>query len=184
MINQETLKLFDEVYYSTYSDVLKYVVCHCANIENAKDIVQNVYLEVLKKLNNNNQIVMNKSYIIGIAKNKVKDYYRFNYKIKLVSLFSSQNNKDNLSLMDSIKSEIDIEKEILQKEDLKFIWDYLKKKKVIISKIFYLYYNMDFEIKEIAQELNISESNVKNYLYRTLKELNSLMKKRGEKDEK
>lgn len=49
MASQETLKIFDELYYETYQDILKYVVCNCSNIDNVKDIVQNIYLEVLKR---------------------------------------------------------------------------------------------------------------------------------------
>ena len=70
MIDQETLNTFDELYFDTYQDVLKYIVINCSNIEDVKDIIQNVYLEVIKKMNNKN-IQMNKSYIIGIAKNKI-----------------------------------------------------------------------------------------------------------------
>ena len=182
MIDQETLNTFDELYYSSYQDVLKYVVCNCQNIENVKDIIQNIYLEVFRKIKNNKLI--NKSYVMGIAKNKVKDYYRFNYKAKIISIFSSKSDSDALDLIDTIPANIDIELNLTKEEDIKIIWQFLKKKKVIISKIFYLYYYMDFELKEIAQELNISESNVKNYLYRTLKELKSLLKKEGDNDAK
>ena len=179
MIDQETLDTFDRLYYDTYQDVLKYVVVNCSNIEDVKDIVQNVYLEVLKKLDNKN-IQMNKTYIIGIAKNKIKDYYRFNYKAKILSLFSSiKDDKDN-NLIDTIANDINIEKIVIKNQDINFIWKYLKKQKPIISKIFFLYYYMDYNIKEISLELNINESNVKNYLYRTLNKLNSLMKGKGE----
>lgn len=180
MINQETLKSFDELYYETYQDVLKYVVCNCSNIENVKDIVQNIYLDILKKIRKDNNHIINKSYIIGIAKNKVNDYYRFKFREKIISIFSKKNYIDNISLIDTIPSDIDIESEFIKQEDIKFIWKYLKSKKVIISKIFYLYYYMDYSIKEISQELNITQSNVKNYLYRTLKELNILLSKRGD----
>ncbi|MCM1052950.1 MAG: sigma-70 family RNA polymerase sigma factor [Ruminococcus sp.] len=182
MINQETLKTFDKLYYETYNAVLKYVVCNCANIENVQDIVQNTYLEVLTKLKDKNTD-LSKAYILGIARHKLNDYYRFNYKAKIVSLFSKKDSKEELNLIDNIPSNINIEKEVISKEDINHIWNYLKKKKVIISKIFYLYYYLDYNIKEIAKELNISESNVKNYLYRTLKELNILLS-RGEFNEK
>lgn len=180
MIDQETLKTFDKIYSNTYKEILKYTVCNCSNIEDVKDIIQNIYLAVLKKINNDNKFIIDRSYVMGIAKNKVKDYYRFNYKAKLVSLFSFKDDIDNLQIIDKIPSSIDIEKDYLRKEDIEYIWNFLKKKKVIISKIFYLYYYMDFDIKEIAEELQISESNVKNYLYRTLKELSFLMKKKGQ----
>ncbi len=173
MIDQETLNLFNQLYNESYPDVLKYVICNCSNIEDVKDIVQSVYLELLGILQKDSGFHKEKNYIIGIAKNKVREYYRFHYKAKIVSLFSKKN---DLELLDSISDDVDLEKEFILKEDLKFIWDYLKGKKVIILKIFYLYYSRDMSIKEIAEELNISESNVKHYLYRTLNELKTIMK--------
>ena len=179
MIDQKTLKLFDELYYESYQDVLKYVIVNCSNYQDIKDIIQNIYLDVLKKLKKNKTLI-SKSYIMGIAKNKVKDYYRFSYKNKMISLFSSMKGQNEIELFDTIDINIDIEENILKEESITFIWEYLKKQDVIIFKIFYLYYYMDYTIKEISKELNISESNVKNYLYRTLNKLNVLMKDRGE----
>lgn len=177
--NQETLNTFDKLYYDTYQDVLKYIVINCSNIDDVKDIIQNVYLDVLKKLGNKN-IKLNKSYIIGIAKNKIKDYYRFNYKVKITSLFSGIRDSKDINLVDTLDANIDIEKIIIEKQDINFIWRYLKKQKAVIAKIFFLYYYMDYNIKDISLELHINESNVKNYLYRTLNKLNSLMKGKGE----
>lgn len=177
MASQETLKTFDELYYETYQDILKYVVCNCSNIDHVKDIVQNIYLEVLKKLKKNKQTI-NKAYIMGIAKHKIKDYYRFNYKAKLISLNNSKDNEE-LELINNIPEDFNIEEYLITKEDIKHVWFYLKKKKVIISQIFYLYYYLNFSIFEISQELHISESNVKNYLYRTLKELKCFLESRG-----
>lgn len=173
MINQETLNTFDKLYNETYPNVLKYVVCNCSNIEDIKDIVQNVYLELLKILEKDHSFNKGNAYIMGITKNKVNEYYRFNYKAKIVSLFSK---KDDFVLLDTIPDHVNLQEEFIKKEDLKLIWDFLKKKKVIIFKIFYLYYYTDMSIKDVSVELNISESNVKHYLYRTLKELNSIMK--------
>lgn len=97
--NQETLNTFDKLYYDTYQDVLKYIVINTSNIDDVKDIIQNVYLDVLKKLGNKN-IKLNKSYIIGIAKNKIKDYYRFNYKVKITSLFSGIRDSKDINLVE------------------------------------------------------------------------------------
>ena len=179
MIDQETLKTFDKIYDETYDNILKYVICNCSNIEDVKDIVQNIYLELLKGLNKKTIYNNINAYVMGIAKNKIKEYYRFNYKAKIISIFSK---KEDIELLETIKDDIDIQKELIIKEDLKFIWDYLKNKKVIISKIFYLYYYLNLSIKEIAQELSISESNVKHYLYRTLKELKNVVKQRSDEN--
>lgn len=165
MINHSTLNKFEKLYNDSYSTISKYVVCNCSNIEDVQDIIQNIYLEVYKKIDK----IDNTSYILGIAKHKIKDYYRFSYKRKNISLFET---KDDMNLIDNIPNDINIEKSYLNKYDVEQVWNYLKRKNITIARIFYLYYYLDFSIKEIAKELNITESNVKNHLYRTLKELN------------
>ncbi len=175
MTSQETLKLFDSLYESTYNDISKYVVCNCNNIEDVGDILQNIYIDVFKCLEKN--IKVTKSYILGIANHKVKDYYRFAYKHKIVSFFST--NK-NIEIEDSIPDSFNLEEYTSKRYDTELVWQYLKKKKVIISKIFYLYFKMDLTIKEISKILNITESNTKHYLYRTLKELNKYLESEGD----
>lgn len=179
MIDHKTSKTFENLYYESYNDVLKYVICNCSNIQDTKDIVQNVYLEVIKKLNKNSELKLTKQYIIGIAKIKVKDFYRFNYKNKVISLFS---HRENMNEIESIPSNINLQDDFIKDQDLKLVWDFLKTKKIMVSKIFYLYYYADYRIKDIAKELNISESNVKHNLYRTLEELKSLLNNGGDEN--
>ena len=164
MIDQETLKQFDLLYENTYFDVSKYVVCKCSKPDDVEDILQNIYLSVFKAIISKGDIT--KTYIMGIAKHKINDYYRFKYKEKIISLFSS---KDDFEAINEIQSDIDIEASLLDKYDTDFVWEYLKSKKVIIFKVFYLYFNLEMSIKEISKCLNLTESNVKHYLYRTIR---------------
>jgi DNA-directed RNA polymerase specialized sigma24 family protein len=71
-----------------------------------------------------------------------------------------------------------IENDIFNKLEAEEIWKYLKKKRVEVVKVFYLYFYLDFKISEIAHILNMSDSKVKNILYRNIKE----MKERINKD--
>ena len=175
MIDQETLEKFDKLYNDSYQTVLKYVICKCSNIEDVKDIVQNIYLDLLRKLDKDKSFDIDISYVMGVAKNKVNQYYRFNYKVKIVSLFSKQ---DDISLIDVVSSEVDLSKDVIRKDDIEFVWDFIKRKKIIVFKIFYLYYYCDLTIESISKELNITISGVKYYLYNTLKELKLIMKER------
>ena len=175
MINQTALNKFNQIYNDTYKDISKYVVLNCSKMDDIDDIIQNIYLEVFKYIKKN--ININKTYIMGIAKHKVKDYYRFRYKDKIISLFNKEED-----MTDQIPSDFDLEKSVIEKYNVNKVWNYLKTKKVIIFKVFYLYYNLDLSIKEISNTLNISESNVKHYLYRTLKELNVFIESGCDKD--
>ena len=82
-----------------------------------------------------------------------------------------------MELIDTLKSDIDIEASFLKTSDIDYIWKYLLKKKEIIQKVFFLYYYLGLSIKEIARQLNITESNVKHYIYRTLSELKEALNK-------
>ena len=101
---------------------------------------------------------------------KINDYYRYNYKRKILEMFS----KEEIEV--DYKSDVDIESATIMKYDVDLVWKYLKKKKAVISKVFCLYFKLGLTIKEISLELGISESNVKHYLYRTIRELNEFLK--------
>lgn len=156
MTSQKALEKFDEVYNESYRDISRYVVVSSNNIDDVQDILQNIYLEVYKNIDK----VKDKNYVFGIAKNVIKKYYRFKFM-----------KKSDEVLYDNISDNINLEKSVMEKFDTELVWNYLKKKGGNISKIMYLYYCEDFTIKEIADTLNLTESNVKNYIYRTLKEL-------------
>lgn len=174
VMHQKTLH-FEQIYKESYPAISRYVVCHCKNIEDVKDILQEIYLHVYQHILKGKEV--NKEYVFGIAKNKVKDYYRFSYKYKIISIFTKHH--DELEIIDTIPDDYDLEREAILKCTNEEIWNYLIKKPIIISKIFYLYYFLELSINEIATELDLTESNVKNYIYRTLKEL----RKEFEKEE-
>ncbi len=174
MTSQSNLKKFNNIYEETYSDVLKYVIIKCHNINDANDIIQDTYLEFWKILNKKNIEESNiKSFLIGIAINKIKKHYTLIDRIRTISIF---NDKEI-----SIKSNINIENLIIKNNDWSLIWEYIKNKKnQDIPKIFYLYYKLELSIKEISKELNVTESYVKNLIYRTLKELSTTFGKECE----
>lgn len=176
MTSQSNLKKFNNIYDETYYDILKYIIIKCNNINDANDIIQEVYLEFWNILNKKKVEEDNiKSYLIGIAVNKIKKHYSILSKIKRINIFDKN---DDIDLINNIKDDIDIEDLVIKNDDWDVIWKYIKNKKnKDIGKVFYLYYKLELSIKEIASELNKSESYVKNLIYRTLKELCSLFGK-------
>jgi len=169
---------FEQIYLSTYNKVLKYIVMHSSNLEDVNDIVQESYIK-LHDLICKNQVELKEDlspFIIGIAKNKMKDFYRKKNKF---NFFSHIRNDENLDVLDMIPDPINIEEIVISSELIEDIWNFLKEKKAIIGKIFYLYYYLNMSIKDIASELNLNESNVKNHLYRTIKEMHDYFNKGG-----
>ena len=171
MANESYLNKFNEIYDATYSDILRYVIIKCHNINDANDIIQEIYLEFWKILNKKEIIYSNiNSFLIGIAINKIKKHYTIVQRLKNISIFDK-----NTDIESKVSNNIDIEKMLIEKEEWDLVWNYIKNKKnQNIPKIFFLHYVLDLSIKEISKELMLNESYVKNNIYRTLKELSSL----------
>lgn len=151
MVDQVNLKEFNKIYDDTYQDVLKYVICKCSNINDVSDILQETYFELWRILNKKDLIDKNiKSFIIGIAINKIKKHYSILYKFQTISLFSNKDN--NIELVDTIEDKVDIELLTLNKIESEKVWEYLKNmSNQNIPKIFYFHYCLDMTIKDIAE---------------------------------
>ena len=172
MSTQLSIETFEEIYNLTYNKVLKYTICNCSNLDEVNDTIQDIYTELYKSIIKKRQIVIEnvESYIIGIAKNKIKRKY--NNKVKQLLKEVDSEGIEQISDLS-----IDIENDLITKDNALEIWNYLKTKRKITAKVFYLYYILDLPIKTIAKDLEISESNVKNNLYRTKKELKNNFQK-------
>lgn len=171
MASQSNLYKFNGIYDKTYSDVLKYVIIKCHNVDDANDILQETFLEFWKILNKKELSENNiKSYLIGIAINKIKKHYTLLERLKTISLFE-KNDKD-IELIDTIEDNLNIDDLIIKADNWDIIWKYIKNmKNQDIPKVFYLHYKLELSIREISKLMRVSESYIKNLIYRTLKEL-------------
>ena len=167
-----TINKFEETYNKTYNNLLRYMVCKCQNLDDVNELVQETYVKLYQTLNKKKWIKVGneKAYIIGIAKNVLKIYYRNQYQERENNLYIAK---------EEILADCNLEMDVMNKENVEEIWKYLNRKNVLIAKIFYLYYAQGLKIVEIAEELQIKESTIKNYIYRTLKELNKIFGKEG-----
>ena len=68
MIDQK--HAFTQLYEETYDDILKYIITHCSNIEDANEILQDTYLDFYRALKKGKIILDNRSYLFAIAKKK------------------------------------------------------------------------------------------------------------------
>ncbi|MBP3255209.1 MAG: sigma-70 family RNA polymerase sigma factor [Clostridia bacterium] len=170
-----TKETFEEMYQNTYNNILRYIICHCNDLDDVNDIIQDTYADLYKTICRKKEITLEnvESYLIGITKNKIKK----NYKDKVIIPIDDE--------IENIKDDsLDIEINIITKENVLKVWNYLKLKSDLTANIFYLYYVMELPIKVIAKELKMTESNVKNYLYRTKKELQETFMEGGNIDAK
>lgn len=155
-------------YYNYIYAVVKNSVNITITDEDIEEIISDVFMALWRNNARLNNTIEIKSYLIGIAKNTIKNRYR---KMNI-----------NISISDyeeKLISKYDLEKDIESIEQEREIINILKSLKEIEYKVFIFYYYDSKSIKEIANILNISISNVKVTLYRVRKILRKKLKDGG-----
>lgn len=178
MDEQEKELFFDELYEKTHQKVLAFIIAKCGNTEDISDIFQETYMEVVRVIKKRGPVYIKKpeAFVMQVAKRKIYRHYHFLERLREV-----ENNFDfTEDVIEYVEfQEISFEEKMMNQFTIKAAFDYLVKKDVLTKKIFYLYYYMGKPIKEIADLLSVKESNVKNRLYRTLKELRKYLQNEG-----
>ena len=156
---------WEQIYEETYDEVLKIVLYRRHQIEDVDDLIQEIYLSFYRKWKKG-KIEDPKRYLMGIVTKKIKSYYRKHYREK-----TYREEEMEMDSIEQIPTPYNLEKEVLDQVQVEELFQYFKNKKALIGKIFYYYYYFDYTLKEIANIFNLTESQVKNYLYRTIKEI-------------
>ena len=187
MIEENTTILFNIVYYKTYKKTLKYVTSKCKNTEDINDIVQEIYVEVYSVMVKKGiEYIENiEAFVMKVTKSKIYKHYSLLEKVKefIPIFFRTKDDKDE-NINEYEISNYSIEEEIVNRELLEDISEFVYSKSDDVIRIFYMYYYLDLTITDIAKELSISQSNVKNKLYRTVREIRKIYKKDGDIDER
>jgi RNA polymerase sigma-70 factor (ECF subfamily) len=166
--------IFNEIYNETYTDIKRYVIKKCGNVADVGDILQEIYIELWNVLQKKGAeyIKERQAFMYNIARRKVSKHF------SVSSLFR----KNNLSIDDETFTDFDEVVESFNLEDfavnrdlLRKCGELLKKKELTTQKCMQLFYKEEMSIKEIAVLLEITESNVKNKIYRTITDLRKLL---------
>ena len=177
MSNPNIASRFDEIYEKTSKSILAYTIAKCGRTSDVSDIFQETYMELYRVLCNRGiQYVTNdRALVYKIAKRKIAKYFSMLERLKgFFSLTPSEfgNNQEfaefdceafyvedfavNHVLVESVKQEL-----YSKPED--------------VQKVFYLYFEVGLTLSEIAEILALTESSVKNKLYRTLSKIKELL---------
>jgi RNA polymerase sigma-70 factor (ECF subfamily) len=169
---------FDEIYDSTRKEVYAFIAARSGRKADISDIFQETYMELYTLLvkRGADYVTHGKALVMKIAKQKIAKSFSLLERLKhFVSMTGANEDDEGFDLTafeaDGFSTEDFTVNSILLENARQFI----KAKPADVRKVFYLMYDVGLTIPEIAQTLSMSESNVKNKLYRTLKELRNLL---------
>lgn len=153
------------LYQKYLNPIYRYVFSKVGNVQETEDITSEVFLKVVRNLHSFKGESSFKNWLYKIAKNTLADYWRAHYKKSTVSIEEFL----EIDLTDKPNPGIgeDIEKEMFKKEQMvDKILNILPENYHLILDLRFL---KNYSLKDIANELNITISNVKVLQYRALK---------------
>ena len=183
-MNPHIVSRFDEIYNSTKKSVLAFITCKCGCTADISDIFQETYMELYNVLSKRgtDYITNDKAFVLKLAKQKLSRYYKLLNRLRnFVSLTVASDDDEEVELSDfELMDDFLMEEFTVNKMLLESVQQFVKSKPETVKKVFYLFYDIGLSIPEIARMLSMRESNVKNHLYRTVKEIRNLLFVKGE----
>jgi RNA polymerase sigma-70 factor (ECF subfamily) len=158
--------------------VLAFITVKCGRTVDINDIFQETYMELYNLLEKRgvNYVTHEKALVMRIARRKISKHYSLLERLKVfVSLTGSNEEDEDVKLTEFIADDFSLEEFVIDDILLENARKLIKTKPEDVRKVFYLMYNVGLTIPEIAQRLSMSESNIKNKLYRTIKELRDIL---------
>jgi len=159
--------------------VLAFITAKCGSTADINDIYQDTYMELYQVLSKRgvDYVTNEKALVMRIAKRKIARYYSLLERLrKYINISLYTDDGDITEFFESDVEAFMTEDFAIKHDLLETARQYIQSKPEDIQKVFYLKYDVDLSIAEIAQILGIKESGVKNKLYRTLKELKDILK--------
>jgi RNA polymerase sigma-70 factor (ECF subfamily) len=159
--------------------VLAFITAKCRRTDDIADIFQNTYMELYSVLSKRgaDYIANDTAFVMRLARRKVARFYSLAERLRMfVSPFTTDENGEETDITDCEADAFALEDFVVNREVLEDARRYIRSLPETTQKVFYLFYELEHTIAETAKALAISESNVKNKLYRTLKDLKNLLK--------
>lgn len=169
--------VFHELYEKYHHDVFSFLYYMVKNREQAEDLVQEVYIRVLKSYDRFEGKSSEKTWLFSIARHVAIDSFRKQkgWKQRLIDSFdwNKQDVKDQAPLPEDIA---------LQNEQVQILYICLDKCTIDQRMVLILRYIQSLSIVETAQSLGWTESKVKTTQHRGLKVLKTYMEELGIKE--
>jgi RNA polymerase sigma-70 factor (ECF subfamily) len=162
-----------QIYQKTFKPVYRYVYSRVGRKNITEDIVSETFLTFIDVIENYNGKSKLKTFIIGIAVNKIRQYFDKVERRNEVELKEEILTQD-LNSIDDDQLEKDDKKQKTLLKNLATVFDQLSQR---YQKILKLAYIENLNTKKIAKEMNTSPGNVRVLKHRALKKASKIANK-------
>ena len=167
------MKHLDKKIESIYQDVFYFVLSKLYDEDLTYDITHNVMESVLLHIGQLKREESFKSWVLAIAKNEIKRYFKRlqRYKERFVSMSEDSSNVFELQLIKEEKDTVDLLKRLITQEEKSMVAAALLSLDEKYRSVLYLRVFCEYSFAEIAEILNINESTARSRYGRGLSKL-------------
>lgn len=168
--------VFEELYEKYHDDIFNFLFYMVRNREQAEDLVQEVYIKVLRSYKRFKGESSEKTWLLSIARHVAIDFFRKqkSWRRRVSEKFDW--NDDQLCDMQPLPEEIAI-----QKEEIQRMYRCLERCTIDQQLVIVLRFIQSLSIAETAETLGWTESKVKTTQHRALKVLKKYMEEEATK---
>lgn len=172
--------VFDRLYQEYHHSLFQYIFYMVRNRQVAEELVQEVYIKVMKSYDSFAGNSSEKTWLYSIARHIAIDHIRKqNRRTKRIfGLVDVTDHENQLKHPDPLPDEI-----LAQNESVKQLYEALNKCKEDQKQVVLLRYVQSLSIKETAEILGWSESKVKTTQHRAIKTLRQLLDNSSNREE-
>ncbi|SEH82116.1 RNA polymerase, sigma subunit, SigX [Halobacillus karajensis] len=168
---------FDELYENYHHDLFQFLLYMVKDRDLAEDLVQDVYVRVMKSYDSFNRRSSEKTWLFSIARHVAIDYFRKQKRKRnrIMEFFDWNEKGEQIQDHQKLPEEIAI-----QKDEVQEVYRALDECTVDQKSVLILRYIQCMSIKETAEILGWSESKVKTTQHRAVKALKLILAKMNE----
>lgn len=164
--------LFDSFYNKYHQDLYNYVFYLVKNTTLTEDLIQEIYIRVIKSYDNFRGESSEKTWLFSIARHVTYDHFRKQQRLRKHQneTFDWDESARYIESTDILPDEITI-----QNEQMQSVFKYLNQCTIDQKNVIILRYIQGFSLQETAEILNITVSKVKTTQHRGIKTLRKLL---------
>lgn len=154
---------FENIYRATYPHVSKYVFFKVQSLQDAQDLVQNLYYSLYKHMQQCSEKIDNpQAYLIRMANNELSGYYKDKAQ-RPVTLID-----DDFDLIEAIPANFELELDVLDKVVSDDLWLEIDRMPEMDRNLLIARFRFDLNYNEISKQFNLPETTIKSKVYRSL----------------
>jgi RNA polymerase sigma-70 factor (ECF subfamily) len=170
-------RFFDELYDKYHKDLFQFIIYMVKDRDLAEDLVQDVYIKVIKSYHSFDGRSSEKTWLFSIARHVTIDYFRKQKRKRnrILEFFDWGDKGENIQDLEALPEEI-----VIQNAEMKAVYKALDKCTVDQKSVIIFRYIQGMSIQEAADILNWTESKVKTTQHRGMKVLREILEKAEE----